>query len=206
MGRNTECQQCQVGNLKIHDRIPHGEKYYRCGQCSSPDKKATESKKHVRTHNREMPFNCSYAAAQRYLLIRHERTHTNVKTNKCRVLSYTIFQRFCLINHHNIQSGERPFTCELSSDKNVSDLQHHDPERSTLLIQNQAESEDNPLKCIISSKLFTKAQVFNKHLKSRDLDSGGKVSKRKSDLPDLAVSEKNAYRPGDLRGSFHDRE
>nr|XP_048308176.1 zinc finger protein 54-like isoform X2 [Myodes glareolus]XP_048308177.1 zinc finger protein 54-like isoform X2 [Myodes glareolus] len=108
------CGKC-CSSLSTHDRLPIGEKPWKCKECSKSFKWLSHLKTHCRIHTGEKPYKCNECDKGFSRLSRlknHYRVHTGEKPYKCEECGKCFSRLSRLKNHYRIHTGEKPYKCK----------------------------------------------------------------------------------------------
>nr|XP_028576045.1 zinc finger protein with KRAB and SCAN domains 8-like isoform X2 [Podarcis muralis] len=133
-----------------HQRIPGGEKPYKCSFCGNSFTRTWDLLVHTRIHTGEAPYKCSYCGksfSRGSLFREHVRTHTGERPYKCSHCGKSFNRRRYLITHERIHTGENPPLC-LYCGKSFS-------QRASLIAHERSHTGEIPYKCSHCDKSFS---------------------------------------------------
>ncbi|XP_053234783.1 zinc finger protein with KRAB and SCAN domains 8-like [Podarcis raffonei] len=133
-----------------HQRIPAGEKPYKCSFCGNSFTRTWDLLVHTRIHTGEAPYKCSYCGksfSRGSLFREHVRTHTGERPYKCSHCGKSFNRKRYLITHERIHTGENPPLC-LYCGKSFS-------QRASLIAHERSHTGEIPYKCSHCDKSFS---------------------------------------------------
>ncbi|CAI5768366.1 zinc finger and SCAN domain-containing protein 12-like isoform X1 [Podarcis lilfordi] len=133
-----------------HQRIPTGEKPYKCSFCGNSFTRTWDLLVHTRIHTGEAPYKCSYCGksfSRGSLFREHVRTHTGERPYKCSHCGKSFNRKRYLITHERIHTGENPPLC-LYCGKSFS-------QRASLIAHERSHTGEIPYKCSHCDKSFS---------------------------------------------------
>ena len=153
----TEHEKDHIMEWTMQDGIP--EKSHICSECNKAYATKAILKNHMKIHSSERPFICNICPKSfkhRGTLQSHKRIHTGEKPFVCRFCNKGCITSSNLRVHERTHTNEEPYECPFCEQR----FQRWDQKKSHERIHTD---EENPHKCDICKKTFTRRQSLKRH-------------------------------------------
>ncbi|XP_044774243.1 zinc finger and SCAN domain-containing protein 29-like [Neomonachus schauinslandi] len=137
------------GKLPVQ-RIPTGEKPYKCPEYGKGFSDPSNLTSHQRVHAGEKPYKCGEcwkSFSQSSSLTMHQRVHTGEKPHKCSECGKRFTNSLCFSAHRQTRAGEKPYQCP--------ECRKRFSKSSTLTSHQRIHTGEKPYACLECGKSFS---------------------------------------------------
>lgn len=201
----TELAHCKA-HEKTHEERP--EKPHRCAHCEMCFFKASELRRHSRSHTGEKPFRCNVCEScfsRSESLKRHLKKHTGERPYMCSICEKRFYSRQDLKIHRRIHSGEKPHVCpvcgkgfsQLGNMREHEQNVHNKSEKyscdkcganfsrcKSLKEHQRIHTGEKPFPCPTCGRRFSWSHSLNRHLRTH---VGSRMLEDTSDKPQQEI-------------------
>ncbi|XP_052745761.1 histone-lysine N-methyltransferase PRDM9 [Bicyclus anynana] len=137
------------------------EKSYLCDVCSYKTTIKCNLLKHIRTHTDLKPYSCNmcnYKCAQKITLLKHIRTHTGEKPFSCEICNHKFAQKSYLLQHIRTHTADKPYTCDTCNRKFAG--------QSNLLNHMKSHAGEKPYYCETCNYKCARLSHLSSHMRT----------------------------------------